>query len=100
MRLLGPAVAHPEGATAFVRQIRSLRTSDTLEVAALLHQLHVPAGVTWGAADRFQKLTYGERLARDLGAQLETVSGGKHFMPEDHPREVAATIRRVVERGA
>lgn len=95
-----PAYDHPDGAAAFVRQIRSLRTSDTLEVAALLHQLHVPAGVIWGAADRFQKLTYGERLARDLGAQLETVSGGKHFMPEDHPLEVAATIRRVVERGA
>jgi pimeloyl-ACP methyl ester carboxylesterase len=52
-----------------------------------------------GAEDR-RLVRDGERLARDLGAQLETVSGGKHFMPENHPREVAATIRRVVERGA
>jgi pimeloyl-ACP methyl ester carboxylesterase len=95
-----PGYAHPQGAAAFVRQIRSLRTSDTLEVAGRLSELRVPAQVVWGAADRFQKLVYGERLARDLGAELDVVEGGKHFMPEDHPREIAAAIRGVLERAA
>lgn len=95
-----PGYDHPGGAATFLRQIRSLRTVDTLEVAGRLPDLRVPAGVVWGAADSFQKLAYGERLARDLHADLDTVSTGKHFMPEDHPHEVAATIRRVVERAA
>ena len=95
-----PAYDHPGGAGAFVRQVRSLRTRDTLEVAPLLSQLRVPAGVIWGAADRFQKLAYGQRLARDLRADLDSVPNAKHFMPEDHPSEVAATIRRVVGRAA
>ena len=95
-----PGYDHPDGAATFVRQIRSLRTGDTLAVAPRLGSLHIPAGIVWGAADRFQKLAYGERLARDLGADLETVDRGKHFMPEDHPDEIAAMIRRVVERAA
>jgi pimeloyl-ACP methyl ester carboxylesterase len=89
---------HADGPAAFVRQVRSLRTRDTLEVAPRLPDLRVPAGVVWGAADRFQKLDYGHRLALDLGADLETVDGAKHFLPEDHPAETAATIRRVLER--
>ncbi|HYY21396.1 MAG TPA: alpha/beta hydrolase [Thermoleophilaceae bacterium] len=95
-----PGYDHPTGAATFVRQIRSLRTSDTLEVAPRLPGLRLPAGVVWGAADRFQKVSYAERLARDLGADLEKVDRGKHFMPEDHPQEVAETIRKVLERGA
>jgi pimeloyl-ACP methyl ester carboxylesterase len=91
---------HPDGAAAFVRQIRSLRTADTLEVAARLTDLRVPAGVVWGAADRFQKLAYGERLARDLHADIRTVDRGKHFTPEDHPDEVADAIRCVLGRAA
>ena len=95
-----PAYDHAGGAAAFVTQIRSLRTADTLEVAPLLPQLRVPVSVIWGAADRFQKIAYGSRLARDLRAHFETVTSGKHFMPEDHPHEVAAAIRRVIERAA
>lgn len=47
----------------------------------------LPARVVWGAADQFQKLHYGERLARDLDAPLRRIDGGKHFTPEDHPHK-------------
>lgn len=91
----GPYEQHG-AAPAFVRQIRSLRTEDTLAIADRLPTLHVPARVVWGAADRFQKLRYGERLARDLRAQLTRVEGGRHFVPEDHPGAIAAAINDVV----
>lgn len=91
-----PGYDHADGAAALVRQVRSLRTADTLEVAAQLPSLRVPASLVWGAADRFQKLAYGQRLAQDLNGHLETTSGGKPFMPEDHPHELAAAIDRVL----
>ena len=41
------------------------------------------------APTKFQKLEYGERLARDLRAPLRRIPGGKHFTPEDHPDVIA-----------
>lgn len=86
-----------DGAAAFVRQIRSLRTTDTLAIADRLPTLAVPARIVWGAADRFQKLTYGERLAHDLRAPLIKLAGAKHFVPEDHPGPIADAVNEVVE---
>jgi len=91
---------------ALARQVRSLRTQDTLAVADALPRLDLPAALVWGAADRFQQVGYGYRLAHDLGARLERIEGGKHFVPEDHPDRVAAAIRSLLatlhqhERGA
>jgi pimeloyl-ACP methyl ester carboxylesterase len=95
-----PGYAHPDGPATFVRQIRALRTEDTLEIADRLPTLNAPAAVVWGVADRFQKAKYGRRLAADLRAQLTEIPGGKHFMPEDHPDAVAAAIRSVIDRVA
>lgn len=91
-----PGYAHPRGPAAFARQVRSLRTEDTVEVAGRLRQLDVPAAVVWGAADQFQKVEYGRRLAADLHAQITEIPGGKPFVPEDHPSEVADAITAVV----
>jgi hypothetical protein len=44
---------HRDGAATFVRQIHSLPTSDTVEVAPRLPHLPRPTGVLWGGADRF-----------------------------------------------
>lgn len=86
-----------DGARAFVRQVRSLDVSDTLAVSDRLPDLRVPAALAWGAADRFQKIGYGYRLAHDLAASLDRIEGGKHFVPEDHPDRVAAAIRKVLQ---
>lgn len=80
------------GPDAFVRQVRSLDTRDTLAVAGQLCDLAVPVRLVWGEADQFQKIEYGERLSRDLKAPLYRIPGGKHFTPEDYPEIVAAAI--------
>jgi pimeloyl-ACP methyl ester carboxylesterase len=71
-------------AAALMRQVTALRTADT-------------ARVVWGEADRFQKVTYGRRLAADLGTTLQTIPGGKHFTPEDHHDRIAAAINDLLD---
>lgn len=52
----------------------------------------------WGDADRFQKVHYGERLGAGLGTELTRIAGGKHFTPEDHPKEIAEAINELASR--
>ena len=80
------------GAGAMARQVQALDVQDTLAVAPQLTSLGIPARIVWGAADQFQKVSYGERLAADLDAPLDRISGGKHFTPEDNPDRIAAAI--------
>lgn len=85
------------GAKALTRQIRALDVKDTLSLEEELPKLNVPARLVWGAADQFQKVEYGERLARDLGAPLRWIEGGKHFTPEDHPAIIAEEINQLLD---
>lgn len=87
-----------DGAAAFVRQVQSLDVQDTLAVAGRIPELDILAHIVWGAADQFQKIGYGYRLAYELGATLDRVEDGKHFTPEDFPGPVAAAVNSVVER--
>jgi pimeloyl-ACP methyl ester carboxylesterase len=91
-----PYVTHG-AAAALMRQVAGLNAADTLAVADRLPTLGLPARVAWGEDDRFQKLTYGRRLAADLGTTLHTIPGGKHFTPEDHPDHIAAAINDLIE---
>ena len=95
-----PYYDHEAGARAFVRQVRSLDVNDTLEISGRLSELKVPGRVVWGAADRFQKIAYGQRLAHDLRIELDVIEGGKHFTPEDHPERLAAAVNAVVKERA
>ncbi len=83
---------------ALMRQVRSLNVQDTLAVADRIPDLNVPARLVWGAADRFQKIGYGYRLAYELGASMERIEGGKHFVPEDHPEPVAEAVNGLLEQ--
>ena len=85
-----------KAAAAFVRQIRALDVKDTLTIANQLPQLALPVRLVWGAADSFQKIGYGYRLAYDLDAPLDRIEHGKHFVPEDHPERVAAAINDLI----
>lgn len=85
-----------DAAGALARQLRSLDVRDTVLVRDHLKKLDAPAGVVWGAADGFQKVEDGERLAEDLGTDLRRIEQGKHFTPEDHPEEVAQAINDVL----
>ena len=95
-RVHWPHYARNEGAPGLARQVRSLDVQDTLRIASRLPDLHVPARVVWGAADQFLPLRYGQRLARDLGTEVRPIEGGKHFVPEDHPDEVAEAVGAVL----
>ncbi len=88
------------GATALVRQARSLDARDTLEISDRIPELDVPARLVWGAADQFLEIGYGYRLAYELGAPIERIEGGKHFVPENHPEEVAAAVNALLEEQA
>ncbi|HWB71728.1 MAG TPA: alpha/beta fold hydrolase [Egibacteraceae bacterium] len=84
-------------ARALAHQVRSLDVRDTLAIEDEMPRLDLPARVVWGAADPFQKVHYGERLAWDLGTELRRIEGGKHFVPEDHPERIAAAANELVE---
>ncbi|HEX9081308.1 MAG TPA: alpha/beta fold hydrolase [Holophagaceae bacterium] len=88
--------ARGDAAEALVRQIRALDPEDTLAVAGRLPELRLPARLVWGAADEFQKIEYGDRLAGDLAAPADVVPGARHFVPEDHPERVAAVIEELL----
>lgn len=92
-----PHYERADGAAAFMRQVRSLDVQDTLAVAERLPGLDVPVRLVWGAADQFQKIGYGYRLAYEMDGELERVEGGKHFMPEDHPGPVATAVNELLE---
>ncbi len=88
------------GAAAMIRQVRYLNVNDTLAIADQIPSLKVPTRLVWGAADQFQKIGYGYRLAYELGAPLDRIEEGKHFVPEDHPEEVAAAVNELLEQTA
>lgn len=92
-----PHYERADGAAGFMRQVRSLDVRDTLAVADRLPGLEVPVRLVWGAADQFQKIGYGYRLAYETGGRLDRVEDGKHFMPEDHPGPVAAAVNDLLE---
>lgn len=96
LELYWPLYERHGAAAALARQIRSLRARDTLAVADRLSSLDVPARIVWGAADRFQKVGYGERLAWDLGAEIDRIESGKHWVPEDHPEAIAAALKMLL----
>lgn len=85
------------GARALIRQIEQLDVQDTLAISDALATLDIPARLVWGAADQFQTVRYGERLARDLSAPLRLIEGGKHFTPEDHPEIIAQELNALVQ---
>jgi pimeloyl-ACP methyl ester carboxylesterase len=86
------------GAAAMIGQVRSLNVDDTLDIADQIPNLTVPARLVWGAADPFQKISYGYRLAYELRAPIERIEDGKHFVPEDHPEEVATAVNELLEQ--
>ncbi len=85
------------GAAAFMRQVLSLDVRDTLAMADKIPELDVPARIVWGAADQFQNIGYGYRLAYELGAPLERIEDGKHFTPEDHPGPIAGAVNGLLK---
>jgi hypothetical protein len=100
LELYWPMYAQRGGAEGLARQVRSLRIADTRAVGDRIPGPQVPARVVSGAADRFQKGDCGERLAWDLGADLDRIKEGKSspkIIPMRSPRASRACWRRCHE---
>ena len=65
----------------------------TLEAAQRFPTFHKPVLVAWAPEDRFFKLAYAERLAREFpDARLELIEDSYTFVPIDQPRRTAELI--------
>jgi pimeloyl-ACP methyl ester carboxylesterase len=56
----------------------------------------VPTLIIWGAADPYQDVQYGERLAGAMRRARLVVEDAGHFIQEDRPKEVALLVRNFV----
>jgi pimeloyl-ACP methyl ester carboxylesterase len=59
----------------------------------------VPTLIIWGAADPYQDVRYGERLAGAMRRARLVVEEAGHFIQEDRPEEVALLVRNFVAAG-
>lgn len=58
-----PSYDHPRGAAAIARQVGSLRTEDTLEIAPRLPELGFPAAPVWALPGRARHRTAAGAIA-------------------------------------
>lgn len=56
--------------------------------------LRVPALVIWGEEDPVTPVHLAPRVAHDLGAELETIPGVGHFVPDEDPLAFARALVR------
>ena len=90
--------ADADALAAFFHNADALDSRHTMAVAPRLGTIAVPTQVVWGANDRFQDPSWGERLRDAIpGAGLSTLDAG-HFVPWERPHELAAEIRALVSR--
>lgn len=66
----------------------SRHTPDLDSLPTKLPQLHMPALVIWGTEDRIVPIASGQRLASQLKARFETVSGAGHMPYQEQPDQV------------
>ena len=98
-RALDHAGPHRQGRAPRRRPVHARRSasSDLLDVSTRLGEFAKPVLLVWGAADRFFKLSFAERL-RDAfaDARLVAVADGRTFLPLDDPERVADEIASLV----
>lgn len=87
------------GRDALVEHLAALDCRDTAALAPRLKDIVCPATIVWGADDPFLPRTLGTRLAGAIpGATIEIVPGARHFLPEENPGAVVASIRALLRR--
>ncbi|MDD7965582.1 alpha/beta fold hydrolase [Actinomycetospora lemnae] len=77
----------------FEHQVRHYDSRYTEELTDRLGEIAVPVRIVWGRADRWQPVSYAERLAKDIpGAELVVVDGAGHFLMEDDPDRLTREV--------
>jgi pimeloyl-ACP methyl ester carboxylesterase len=81
------------GRDVLAQHIAALDARESGTLGARLGELTMPASVIWGAQDPFLSVVLGRRLAAAIpGATFEVVTGARHVVPEDAPRQVADAL--------
>ncbi|GAA4892773.1 alpha/beta fold hydrolase [Actinomycetospora straminea] len=84
----------PIGRTSFFEhQVRHYDSRWTEELTDRLGEIAVPVRIVWGREDRWQPVSYAERLVKDIpGAELVVVDGAGHFLMEDDPDRLTREV--------
>jgi pimeloyl-ACP methyl ester carboxylesterase len=84
-----------------MKVLRGIDPQQTLDAAARLRSFGRPVLLAWAPEDRFFKLRYAERLAREIpGARLERIADALTFVPVDQPERTAELIAGFVRETA
>lgn len=87
------------GRDHLARHLRMLERCDTGTITPQLAALGIPAAILWGEEDPFYPVALAHRLQAAIpDATLEIVPGARHFLPEDAPERVLATITALLAR--
>jgi pimeloyl-ACP methyl ester carboxylesterase len=90
--------AADDGRDALASHLRALLSAESAALADRLSEIAAPTAIIWGQHDRVLPIALGHRLQRAIaGATLQVVDG-RHFIPEEDPRPVAAAIAALLER--
>ena len=82
-----------------MEHLLALDSSDTAALEQRLADLVQPAAVVWGAHDPFLPSTLGRRLHATIpGSTLEILPDVRHFLPEEAPEKLAATLTELLGR--
>ncbi|MEJ2890804.1 alpha/beta fold hydrolase [Actinomycetospora aeridis] len=77
----------------FEHQVRHYDSTDTEELTDRLGEIDIPVRIVWGRGDRWQPVSYAEKLAADIpGASLVVVDDAGHFLMEDDPERVTREV--------
>lgn len=87
-----------EAGKGLAQQGRHANNTDTLRIAKKLPRLaqsSFPKTVIWGTRDPLG-MDSAKRLAKDIDANLQWISGGRHFTLENHPEKIAKEINEMI----
>jgi pimeloyl-ACP methyl ester carboxylesterase len=96
-----PSLENPDVRRDLGKLLKSVSSKYTLEAAERLRSFDRPALLAWAPNDPFFKLSYAERLAREIpDCRLELVEGSRTFVPWDRPERLAELIAGFVRAPA
>jgi haloalkane dehalogenase len=98
LRAYVPLLKGKDGGAAFLRIMRGFERTEAFErrILAALASRDFPAQVLWGERDPALKLDpYAEHVRQALAVETVTRLGGKHFVQEDAPQQIADYVSRL-----
>lgn len=93
------AFKNADGRRALVSHIRALTSRETVKLGRQLGKIRAPTAIVWGEHDRVIPPSVGRRLQSMIpDATLDVLEDGRHFTPEELPRQVADAVARLLVR--